>query len=520
MGRAPNSGAPQRVSMHVVPKAKVAAALAASAAAEPAPPVLAEPVPADEEKTTLEAQWEEEEASTTVDQGGVAERIRDLGLDAPIQRGLNVTGTGTGNVVEEPTVDDGKRPEMALPAGAARIVITAGADDGKLFDIDGNKAYTVGRALDNDIVLADIAVSRKHFELRFEGGAWVIVDNGSGNGTVVNGNLEDNPFMLANGDAIEIGNTTFRFEQHEVPRAAAAPETFDVDIDDDDEPSTVAGKKFDTTPQPYAPPSRPKTLPPPMPARSRSTTQPPHQPFSLPPAPMPGMGAIPASTMPLPQMANRVPLGQQMTQLSPTGAPSFVSTAPLGSRASNPAVNGIPLNSGPPLNNPRISASMSAAITNAPVGSNPMTAMHGAPQLGAMHAISAPSSAPTLLGDPRGLTMGTTIPGQGPPGPIPAALYYPQASEIPPHSVHMLVVQAQNRRNDGSTSQVPAAAFSAVHPMQHRFAPPTLSRRARIGIALGALTLFATITRSPSRTPAASRSPRRDRPHRRRRTSR
>src|SRR5580698_11337304 len=118
MGRAPNSGAPQRVSMHVVPKAKVAAALAASAAAsEPAPPILATPVPADEEKTTLEAQWEEEEASTTVDQGGVAERIRDLGLDAPMPRGLGVTGTGTGSVVEEPTVDDGKSPDMALPPG-------------------------------------------------------------------------------------------------------------------------------------------------------------------------------------------------------------------------------------------------------------------------------------------------------------------------------------------------------------------------------------------------------------------
>ncbi|HEY1549341.1 MAG TPA: FHA domain-containing protein, partial [Kofleriaceae bacterium] len=481
--------------MHVVPKAKVAAALAASAAAaEPAPPILGTPVPADEEKTTLEAQWEEEEASTTVDQGGVAERIRDLNLDAPMARGLGVTGTGTGSVIEEPTVDDGKSPEMVLPPGAARMVITAGADDGKLFDIDGHKAYSIGRALDNDIVLSDIAVSRKHFELRFEDGAWVIVDNSSGNGTVVNGNLEDNPFMLANGDAIEIGNTTFRFEQHaiEVPRSHAAPETFDVDLDDEDEPSTVAGKKFDTTPQPYAPPLRPKTLPPPMPARTRSTTQPP-QPFSLPPAPMPGMGAIPASAMPLPQMAHRAPLGQQMTALSPPGAqPSFVSTAPLGSRQSNPAVNGIPLNSGPPQH---ISASMSAAITNAPVGSNPMTAMHGPPmgqQMNVMHAIVAPSAAPTLLGDPR--AMGTTIPGQGPPAPMPQQLYYPQASEIPPHSVHMLVVQAQNARRDGSTSQVPHAAFSAAQPIPLRFMPPTLSRRARIGIALGAITLFATIT--------------------------
>src|SRR4030095_13298763 len=61
--------------------------------------------------------------------------------------------------------------------------------------------------------LTDIAVSRKHFDLRNEAGAWVLADRGSGNGTLVNGNIEDQPFILANGDQIEIGNTTFRFEQ-------------------------------------------------------------------------------------------------------------------------------------------------------------------------------------------------------------------------------------------------------------------------------------------------------------------
>src|SRR5580698_5738283 len=202
MGRAPNSGAPQRVSMHVVPKANLP------------PSALA----ADEEKTTLESQWEEEEASTTVDQGGgVSERIRELGLEPLVpQRPITgVTGTGTGSVVEEPTVDDQHaNPEIvALVPGAARMVIMQGTDAGKDFEINGGKTYTIGRALDNDIVLTDIAVSRKHFDLRYEAGAWVVVDRGSGNGTVVNGNLEDHPFMLANGDAIEIGNTTFRFEQ-------------------------------------------------------------------------------------------------------------------------------------------------------------------------------------------------------------------------------------------------------------------------------------------------------------------
>src|SRR5687767_3535682 len=195
MGRAPNSGGPQRVSAHVVPKAK--------------------PFPdnEEEEKTTIESQWEDE-ASTTVEQGDVADKIRALQ-----QPRTGITNTGAGQL-DEPTVDDQHAQLSAITPlrDVARLVITAGNDNGQDFEVRPGKSYTIGRAIDNDVVLTDISVSRKHFDLRFEDGAWVIVDRGSGNGTVVNGNLEDNPFMLANGDVIEIGNTVFRFDQ---PNAAA-----------------------------------------------------------------------------------------------------------------------------------------------------------------------------------------------------------------------------------------------------------------------------------------------------------
>src|SRR5690606_2575356 len=107
----------------------------------------------------------------------------------------------------------------------------------------------------NDLVLTDIAVSRKHFDLRFENSAWVLVDRGSGNGTLVNGAVEDHPFQLAHGDTIEIGNTQFRFDQpNGVPRQPSvevAPSArleariasqLDDDDGDDDEASTIAGK--------------------------------------------------------------------------------------------------------------------------------------------------------------------------------------------------------------------------------------------------------------------------------------
>ena len=190
MGRAPNSGGPQRVSAHVVPKAK--------------------PFSDEDEKTTIESdsQWGEE-ASTTVEQQEIA---RSLAADAPRRPQVitNVTNTNA-SALDESTVDDQHNPMLPAVA-AARLVVTGGNDTGLEQAIDAGKAYTIGRGLDNDIVLTDIAVSRKHFDLRNDGGSWVIVDRGSGNGTVVNGNLEDNPFMLANGDVIEIGNTTFRFD--------------------------------------------------------------------------------------------------------------------------------------------------------------------------------------------------------------------------------------------------------------------------------------------------------------------
>jgi len=193
MGRAPNPGGPQRVSAHVVPKAKPFSD------------------GDEEEKTTADSQWEDE-ASTTVEQGDVADKIRSL-VDGQRRSITNITNTGAldESTVDEQQVDPGLIITPPPRDEVARLVITQGNDLGQEIAIQPGKSYSIGRAVDNDFVLTDIAVSRKHFDLRHEDGAWVIVDHGSGNGTVVNGNIEDNPFMLANGDLIEIGNTVFRF---------------------------------------------------------------------------------------------------------------------------------------------------------------------------------------------------------------------------------------------------------------------------------------------------------------------
>jgi outer membrane biosynthesis protein TonB len=366
----------------------------------------------EEEKTTIESQWEDEASTTTVEEGDAAGKIRSL--IEPRRPANTSTGTGTG-ALDEPTVDDQQAHLSAITPvrDVARLVIAQGNDAGNEIEIRPGKPYTIGRAIDNDVVLTDISVSRKHFDLRFEDGAWVIVDRGSGNGTVVNGNLEDNPFMLANGDVIEIGNTVFRFDQ---PNAAPRPERT-VDLDhDDEEPSTVAGRPLRPDPVEVPAPAmrvqRAKTLPPPTPLRGgRSGTQPPP--------------AFPAATQP-----------QPLAQPAPTIQPS-----PLAAR--------------PPMGTPGM---------------------------------------PTMLGDPN-LMQSQPMATIGPQGAQPRPMYqYPQATEIPPHSVHaqMLLIQTQNRRGDGSTVLVPPTPYDNVM-MPPRYAAPQLSKRAKLVLSGIGLAVFAAV---------------------------
>jgi hypothetical protein len=405
----------------------------------------------EDEKTTIESGWEEE-PSTTVEQGEVADRIRALGAEPPRRNVTNVTSTNAG-MHDELTVDD-QRANAAIsmispPMLQVRLVVTGGNDAGQEIAVLPGKTYTIGRAVENDIVLTDIAVSRKHFDLRHEAGAWVLVDRGSGNGTLVNGNLEDHPFMLANGDAIEIGNTTFRFE---LPNGAPRPQSsFDVSMDeppeDEEEPSTVAGKPVRTdeiaTPSQMPPRAQPmpqpraKTMPPPAPLRPRSPsaqalpTYPPHQ-QQL--GPMPGMsaamtnpmgGAMPATTLPMPQQMNGRPMATQ---------------------------------------------------------------------------------APTMLGDSMGNPMPpgmlpSTIPGQGPPmgSQPPQQMYnpYPHNNGAPPQNLaQMLVINGMPPGRDAtSTALVPPTPYGGMPVLvpQPAYVAPAIPRRTKLILGGIGLTLFAAI---------------------------
>ncbi len=107
-------------------------------------------------------------------------------------------------------------------AEAAVLHVIGGNDRGKLFEL--TRAETrIGRGTDQDLVLADIAISRRHVTILREGSRYRLRDLGSGNGTLLNSQKVDT-VLLNDGDQIELGNTLMRFDHGaSKPLASAAP---------------------------------------------------------------------------------------------------------------------------------------------------------------------------------------------------------------------------------------------------------------------------------------------------------
>src|SRR6266542_3321264 len=96
-----------------------------------------------------------------------------------------------------------------MPQPAVLHVI-GGNDRGKMYELVLPETR-IGRGADQDLVLADIAVSRRHITIHAEGTRYRMRDLGSGNGTLINGTRTDT-VILNDGDQIELGNTLMRFD--------------------------------------------------------------------------------------------------------------------------------------------------------------------------------------------------------------------------------------------------------------------------------------------------------------------
>ena len=120
----------------------------------------------------------------------------------------------------------------------AKLTIVDGKDTGKNIEITKDEIIA-GRSLDNDFVISDSSVSRKHFKITKEDDHFIISDMGSGNGTKVNG-TKTTSATLSDGDIISAGVRQIKFEilnPDLKPKVQAQRVTKqDIQLDDEEEP--------------------------------------------------------------------------------------------------------------------------------------------------------------------------------------------------------------------------------------------------------------------------------------------
>lgn len=110
--------------------------------------------------------------------------------------------------------------EEAPPKGC-RLIIVAGPDLGMEWAFK-TPEVVMGRDEECDLMMSDIAVSRRHAKISLEGDHFFLSDLGSGNGTYLNGARVERE-ELSPGDEITVGERTLRFvELNEAPPTAAA----------------------------------------------------------------------------------------------------------------------------------------------------------------------------------------------------------------------------------------------------------------------------------------------------------
>jgi uncharacterized RDD family membrane protein YckC len=102
----------------------------------------------------------------------------------------------------------------------AKLIINPTSGAKKEIPVAG-RVVSIGRDPSNDLVLSDAMVSRRHAILERRGDDYVLRDNSSSNGTLVNGDRVSNERVLSDGDLIAIGSARLLF--HAEDSVAASP---------------------------------------------------------------------------------------------------------------------------------------------------------------------------------------------------------------------------------------------------------------------------------------------------------
>ncbi|QDV16486.1 Sensor protein ZraS [Gimesia panareensis] len=104
--------------------------------------------------------------------------------------------------------------ENAQETGKATLLVIQGVDLGTRFQL-GTEPAGVGRGVRNEIRILDTEASRQHAMITCKNGSYIITDQNSSNGTMVNG-TQIQSARLSNGDHIQIGRSLLLFSSQAI----------------------------------------------------------------------------------------------------------------------------------------------------------------------------------------------------------------------------------------------------------------------------------------------------------------
>ncbi len=91
------------------------------------------------------------------------------------------------------------------------LVVIAGPDAGRRFELEDGQTLTVGRGQASDTKINDPRMSREHCRVQVDGDKAILFDSGSTGGTLVHGERVQR-YELRPGDVIQIGESQLRYQ--------------------------------------------------------------------------------------------------------------------------------------------------------------------------------------------------------------------------------------------------------------------------------------------------------------------
>ncbi|KAK7916023.1 hypothetical protein WMY93_011784 [Mugilogobius chulae] len=152
------------------------------------------------------------------------EEEEEGGEDRSRRRRRDSEGSDLNSEPEEGELSESERDSTWPPCVRVTVVRSPVLQVGTLFILTADSTATIGREKDMDhaIRISELGVSKFHAEVFFdaEQQCYMLVDQGSQNGTVINGNRilqpkqKSPPHPLTHGDEVKMGDTVLSFHIH------------------------------------------------------------------------------------------------------------------------------------------------------------------------------------------------------------------------------------------------------------------------------------------------------------------